>query len=86
MEIKKLIDYWPIVVGLVTTTAAVGAGFQKIDTIEKAINKQVENQQSIQRIETKQAAAEARQELILEQVKAQRVLLEQMLLDMRSGE
>jgi len=86
MEIRKIIDAWPIIAAVISTTTAFGAGFQKISTLEQAVTQQVQNEQVIQEVKTQQAAADARQRLILDQVSAQRKLLEQMLLKMNNGD
>ncbi len=83
MDTRRIIDHWPIITAVLATSTAFGAGYQKIETLEQAIISQSDQREDINKIKQQQARIEERFDertrLILDQVKAQRELIERLI-------
>lgn len=64
--------YWVILAALGSATVAIGAGYQKIETMEQAIKAQAETQQQIVKIKEVQSRLDERTLMILQELRAQR--------------
>jgi hypothetical protein len=68
--IEKIIThYWTLIVAFFTASVAIGAGYERIDTMEEAYKVQAEHARVINEMKAKQERIDERTTLILEMVK-----------------
>ena len=75
--------YWVLLAAAGSATVAVGAGYQKIETMEQAIKSQAQTIQKVEDMRATQSALDERTKLLLEQSRRQEELLQELLMQTR---
>lgn len=69
MDTNNIVKYWPVITAVLATTVAFGMSFQKIESLEQAMVKQVIQDKKIEKVMIQQSASDARQEMIIQMLK-----------------